>query len=255
MFSDVFLTGTVQKLYDPAEDGSTFAKVRVNKTIITSNGPVTSYANVLMRLRKGYEQYVGKVNPNDIVFARGYLDVGEKGNPPFNVQTKKPVIVLNPWNVRILGTATEELGNDDIGVVLLGHLGKEPEMRYLEDGSTAMTKFSLATSRGFTDVAGERVKETTWWNITYWRRLAETINAFAHVGSRLLVVGTLDFDPATHTLRTWERTDGGGIASSFQVTGQTFTLADSKGENKNGFHQNGIIPSDEIGRASCRERV
>lgn len=74
-------------------------------------------------------------------------------------------------------------------VMLIGHVGKEPEMSYTPSGS-AVTKFSLAVSRRWKDKeSGEMKDETTWFNIVAWERLAETCNQYVHKGDKLFVEG------------------------------------------------------------------
>lgn len=249
MYSDVFVTGTVMKVYDPADDGVVFIKIQSNRTVVTKNGASKTFVNVALKMKAGYEQYTGKVEEGDTVFARGYLVVDEHGNPPFNTKKNVPVFVLVPWTVRVLGEAVSESTNDEFSVTLLGYLGKEPEMKFMDDGVTTLTNVSLATSRGFTDPTGERIKESTWWRITFWRKQAETINAFAHKGSRVLVVGSINYDESTHGPRSFTRKDG-SVGASFEVTGNSFTLADSKGESKPSFRESGVMPNEEGGSSS-----
>ena len=52
---------------------------------------------------------------------------------------------------------------------IVGNLGDDPEMRYLDDG-TAVTTFSVATNRRWTDAEGEKREETTWFRVTTWRK-------------------------------------------------------------------------------------
>ena len=243
MYSDVFLTGTVQKIYEPA-DGICYAKIKCTKTIQTNAGPVTSYVNVLLKQKEGYEQYVGKMEERDLVFARGYLEVNEYGNPV--VGTKGlPVFVLVPWTVRILGETVSESINDEFSVTVMGYLGKDPDMRYLQDG-TAVTNISIASTRYFKSPNGESAKESTWWRVAWWRNQAETIANYCRKGSRLLVVGSINYDDQTHGPKVFERKDG-TTGSSFEVTGLSFSLADSKGENGGSRHEQGVNPNNEFG--------
>ena len=57
-------------------------------------------------------------------------------------------------------------------VILIGNLGKDPEVRYLEGGS-AVANFSLATTESYKDKTGKRIDQTEWHNIIVWRGLAE----------------------------------------------------------------------------------
>ena len=66
-------------------------------------------------------------------------------------------------------------------MTLIGHLGRDPEMRYTPQG-TAVTDFSVATSRRYTDSAGERREETNWFNVSAWNNLAELCNQYLQKG-------------------------------------------------------------------------
>ncbi len=70
-------------------------------------------------------------------------------------------------------------------LMIVGNLGRDPEMRYLESGQ-AVTNFSIASNRQYTASSGERVKETTWFRITVWGRQAETCNEYLKSGSQVL---------------------------------------------------------------------
>jgi single-strand DNA-binding protein len=74
-------------------------------------------------------------------------------------------------------------------VMLIGNVGREPEMTYTPSGS-AVTKFSLAVSRRWKDKSsGDNKEETTWFNIVAWERLAETCSNYVHKGSKIFVEG------------------------------------------------------------------
>jgi single-strand DNA-binding protein len=76
-------------------------------------------------------------------------------------------------------------------VMLIGNVGREPEMTYTPSGS-AVTKFSLAVSRRRKNKeTGENDSETTWFNIVAWERLAETCSSYVHKGSKIYVEGRL----------------------------------------------------------------
>ena len=85
-------------------------------------------------------------------------------------------------------------------IMVIGNLGRDPEMRYTAQG-IPVTTFSLATSRPFTDGNGERQSETTWFNIITWRQLAENCNQYLQKGRRAFVEGRLQ-------VRNWEAIDG-----------------------------------------------
>ncbi len=76
-------------------------------------------------------------------------------------------------------------------ITLIGNLGRDPELTYTPSGS-AVTKFSIAVSRHWTDKGtGERKEETTWFDIVAFDRLAETCNTYLHKGSKVYVDGRM----------------------------------------------------------------
>jgi single-strand DNA-binding protein len=76
-------------------------------------------------------------------------------------------------------------------IMLIGNLGRDPEMNYTPDG-TAVAKFSLAVTRTTKSSAtGERQQETEWFNITAWRQLAETCSTYLKKGQKVFIEGRL----------------------------------------------------------------
>jgi single-strand DNA-binding protein len=76
-------------------------------------------------------------------------------------------------------------------IMLIGNLGRDPDMTYTPDG-VAVTKFSLAVSRTYkSPTTGEKQKETEWFNIVAWRSLAETCSTYLHKGSKVYIEGRL----------------------------------------------------------------
>ena len=76
-------------------------------------------------------------------------------------------------------------------IVLVGYLGRDPEMRYTPSG-TPVTSFNVATTRKWTDAEGQQQEKTTWFRVTAWRRLAETCNQYLTKGRLVLVEGEID---------------------------------------------------------------
>lgn len=74
--------------------------------------------------------------------------------------------------------------------VIVGNLGRDPEMRYLASGTPVCT-FSVATSRRWTDADGTSQERTVWFRVTAWRKLAETCNQYLAKGRSVLVEGEL----------------------------------------------------------------
>ncbi len=115
-------------------------------------------------------------------------------------------------------------------LIIVGNLGRDPEMRYLPSGQ-AVTDMSVATNRTYTDSNGQRVKETSWFRVSVWGGRAETVNQYLRKGSKVLVEGYLRPDPETGGPRVWTRNDG-TPAASFEMTAQNVTFLSSKAEDQ-----------------------
>lgn len=75
-------------------------------------------------------------------------------------------------------------------VILVGNLGKDPELRYTAAG-TAVVSFSMATTERFKDRDGNQQEKTEWHNIVAWRQLAEICGKYLHKGKQVYVEGKL----------------------------------------------------------------
>jgi single-strand DNA-binding protein len=75
-------------------------------------------------------------------------------------------------------------------IIVIGHLGRDPEMRYTPSGQS-VTSFSVASSRRYTTAAGEQREETEWFNVNAWGRLAELCNQYLTKGRQVYVEGRL----------------------------------------------------------------
>ncbi len=75
-------------------------------------------------------------------------------------------------------------------IMLIGNLGRDPEMNYTPDG-TAVARFSLAVNRITKSATGERQEETEWFNITAWRQLAERCSTYLKKGQKVFIEGRL----------------------------------------------------------------
>ncbi|MEO6887872.1 MAG: single-stranded DNA-binding protein [Ktedonobacteraceae bacterium] len=90
-------------------------------------------------------------------------------------------------------------------MILIGNLGKEPEMTYTPEG-TPMTKFTVAVKRNTKSPDGERKSETDWFNIVAWRNQAEICNQYLHTGSKVYIEGRLSqrrYTDKNGQERTW----------------------------------------------------
>ena len=75
-------------------------------------------------------------------------------------------------------------------IMLIGNVGKDPELQITSDG-TSVTRFSLAVNRSYKSSSGEKVEETEWFNIVTWRQLAEICERYLHKGSKVYIDGRL----------------------------------------------------------------
>ncbi|MGB4676733.1 MAG: single-stranded DNA-binding protein [Aggregatilineales bacterium] len=75
--------------------------------------------------------------------------------------------------------------------IIIGNLGRDPEMRFLGDG-TPVTSFSVAVNRKWTGRDGNPGEKTWWFRVTCWGRLAETTNQYLRKGSPVMVIGEVD---------------------------------------------------------------
>jgi single-strand DNA-binding protein len=113
-------------------------------------------------------------------------------------------------------------------IILAGNLGRDPEMRYTPTGQ-AVTSFSVATNRQWTNNNGETVKETIWFRVSAWGKMAETCNQYLKKGSKVLVEGRLTADSNTGGPRVWTGQDGQPRAS-FEVSASTVRFLSSRSE-------------------------
>lgn len=108
-------------------------------------------------------------------------------------------------------------------VILIGNLGKDPEVKYLDSG-VAVANFSLATTESYKNKNGERVNQTEWHNIVLWRGLAELAEKYLHKGNAIYVEGKI------HT-RKWEDKEG-NTRYSTDIIADKLTMLGSKSDNQ-----------------------
>ena len=108
-------------------------------------------------------------------------------------------------------------------VILIGNLGKDPEIRHLENGA-AVANFSIATSENYKDrKTGEKVSQTEWHNIVAWRGLAEIAEKYLKKGAKVYIEGKLK-------TRTWQDKEGNNRYSTEVIT-DNLTMLGSVGES------------------------
>jgi single-strand DNA-binding protein len=132
-------------------------------------------------------------------------------------------------------------------VILLGNLGKDPEIRYLE-GGTAVANFTLATSENYKDkTSGERKTITEWHNVVLWRGLAEITEKYLKKGNQIYIEGKL-------RTRQWQDKDGNTrytteiVAENMQMIGRKDDNASSSASDSSA-----IPPSPEIGQDNLED--
>lgn len=103
-------------------------------------------------------------------------------------------------------------------VILLGHVGKDPEIRSFDNGKK-VASFSLATTENYKDKNGERVEKVEWHNINFWSPLAEVIEKYVKKGSKLYIEGKI---------RTRSYEQEGVKKYTTDIEGKELTMLDSK---------------------------
>lgn len=100
-------------------------------------------------------------------------------------------------------------------VILVGNLGKDPEVRSIE-GGTKVASFSLATKEVYKGKDGAKVEQTEWHNIVVWRGLAELAEKYLRKGSQIYLEGKIK-------TRSWDDKDGNKRYTT-EIVGDTFTF-------------------------------
>lgn len=110
--------------------------------------------------------------------------------------------------------------------ILIGNVGKDPEARYTPSGQ-AVTSFSVACNRSYAATSGEQVKETTWYRVSTWGKLAEICHQYVKKGTLVLVTGRLTPDKATGGPHVFTKSDGTASAS-YELTADTVRFLSKK---------------------------
>ena len=117
-------------------------------------------------------------------------------------------------------------------VMIIGHLGRDPEMRYTPSGRP-VTTFTVATSRTWNIADGERHNETEWFNVVTWGNLAEICKQYLTKGQQVYVEGRLQ-------TRRWEDNEGAKHTSVEIVANEMMMLGDRRDGSTN--HPTGEVP-------------
>lgn len=138
--------------------------------------------------------------------------------------------------------------------ILVGNLGKDPELRYTPSG-TAVATFPIATTERFKDREGNRQERTEWHNIVAWRQLAEICGKYLHKGKQVYIEGKIQ-------TRSYDDRDGNKryiteiVADQMQMLG---SRDDSQGGSGGygggrGYAQSGQSPAREQGSSSGQQQ-
>jgi len=106
-------------------------------------------------------------------------------------------------------------------VILIGNLGKDPDMQFLE-GNIAVAKFSLATTETFKDRSGKLISQTEWHTVVLWRGLAELAQKYLHRGSLVYIEGRLK-------TRSWEDKEGNKKFAT-EIIGDNLIMLDKRSD-------------------------
>ncbi len=104
-------------------------------------------------------------------------------------------------------------------VILVGNLGKDPELKYLE-GNIARANFSMATSEFHKDKNGNKIEQTEWHNIVVWRSMAESAEKLLKKGTQIYLEGKLQ-------TRQWLDKDG-NKRNITEIVGESFLILQRK---------------------------
>jgi single-strand DNA-binding protein len=112
-------------------------------------------------------------------------------------------------------------------VMIIGHLGRDPEMRYTPSGRP-VTTFSVATSRTWFSADGERNDETEWFNVVAWGSLAEICNQHLRRGQQVYIEGRMQ-------TRSWEDSEGNKRSSTELVAREMIMLGEARDDSSTSY--------------------
>ena len=129
-------------------------------------------------------------------------------------------------------------------VQIIGHLGRDPEMRYTPSGRP-VTTFTVAVSRSWNTADGERHNETEWFNIVAWGNLAEICKQYLNKGQQVYIEGRLQ-------TRRWDDKEGTKHTSVEVVANEMMMLGERRDHNNQpqqpseaAAEENNIAPNED----------
>ena len=112
-------------------------------------------------------------------------------------------------------------------VMLIGNLGKDPHIDYLE-GNIGVAKFPLATTETYKDRSGKLISQTEWHTVVLWRGLAELAQKYLHKGSLVYIEGRLK-------TRSWEDKEGNKKFAT-EIVGDNLIMLDKRSDGSHPSH-------------------
>ena len=111
-------------------------------------------------------------------------------------------------------------------VILVGRLGKDPEVRSTPGGQT-VTKFTVATDERYTDKSGEKQERTEWHNVVAWARLGEICGQYLRKGKLVYIEGSIRTD-------SWEDKESGQKKYRTEIIARDMKMLDRRGDEGGG---------------------
>lgn len=122
-------------------------------------------------------------------------------------------------------------------VMLIGNLGKDPEVKTLENGAKIAT-FPLATSETYKDKEGNRQTRTEWHNLVLWRGLADIAESYLHKGSQVFIEGRL-------STRKWEDKEG-HTRYTTEIIGDNLVLLNRASDQQGSGSSGSRLAADDL---------
>jgi single-strand DNA-binding protein len=116
-------------------------------------------------------------------------------------------------------------------VILVGNLGKDPELKYTPQG-TPVAKLTIATNERFKDKSGEWQDRTEWHNVVLWQRLAEIAGEYLKKGRTVYIEGSL-------RTNSWDDKETGQKKYRTEIIAQNMQMLDKKSDDEGGGYSGG----------------
>ena len=130
-------------------------------------------------------------------------------------------------------------------VILVGRLGKDPEMRSTPGGQT-VAKFTIATDERYTDKSGEKQERTEWHNIVAWAKLAEICGQYLRKGKLVYIEGSIRTD-------SWEDKETKQKKYRTEIIANTMKMLDKRGDDEGGGGYSGARKQAPVSAGSPNE--